>query len=83
MLMKDNKKGMALIIAKKLGSPEQAPMSDDGAEMDSSIGHKSAAEEILKAVESKDASALVDALKSFVEMCQNDYEPEESEESES
>lgn len=71
MLMKDPKKSIALIVAKKLGSPdlEQAEKSENGDEKDDSIGHKAAAEEIMKAIESKDVSMLVEAMKSFVEMC--------------
>jgi hypothetical protein len=79
MLMKDGKKGLALLVASKMGkSMEEAPKSEDGGEQDSSMGYKSAAEEILKAVESKDSSMLVEALKSFVDMCSS--EPEQREE---
>ena len=80
MLMKDKKKdGIALIIAKKMGKPEEvseAPQSDDGAEMDSSMGYEVAGEEILKAIESKDKSMLIEAVKNIVKMCM-DESPEE------
>lgn len=76
MLMKDPKKSIALLIAgpKKM---EDSPKSEEGGEYDPSIAYKSAAEEILAAVESKDPGALVEALKSFHEMCMNEPEPEE------
>lgn len=83
--MKDPKKDVALLIASKLGKPDnmkEAPQSEEGAELDQSIGFKSAAEEIIKAVESKDSSMLMEALKSFHQMCQDEEysEPEASEE---
>lgn len=79
MLMKDPKKSLALLVAKKMSSPdmENAPENENGDEQDDSIGLKSAAEEILKAVKSDDPSALIEALKSFYEMCQSDEEPSE------
>lgn len=80
--MKDNKKNIALIIAKKMnGDMEPAPESENGNEQDHSIAYKSASEEIMKAVESKSPEALTEALKSFIEMCLSDKEgePEQSE----
>ena len=81
---KDKKSNLAIIIAKKMGKPEEsksAPESEDGGELDQSMGYDSAGEEILKAIESKDKSMLVEAIKNIVQMCM-DESPEESEESE-
>lgn len=80
MFMKDKKKGIASILVAKLGKPglSEAPMSE-GAEQDNDIALKSAAEEILSAVESKDASMLVSAMKSFYEMCDSAEDNSESE----
>ena len=79
--MQDKKKSMASILVAKLKKPgeiTEAPMKD-GAEQDNEIALRSAADEILSAIESKDADMLVGALKSFQEMC-SENEPEESEE---
>jgi hypothetical protein len=78
--MKDPKKLSAVIVAKMKGDKEEMsdkPMTEDGAEMSPNLGLESAAEEIMSAVKSGDSKLLVDALKSFVEMC--DYSEEESE----
>lgn len=82
MLMKDPKKGMAALIAKKLGSPEvsEAPKSEMGGEEDNSLGHKVAAEEVMRAIETKDATMLVEALKSFIQMCEAEEEMSEDSE---
>jgi hypothetical protein len=83
MLMKDPKKSIALILS-GMGPKQEmsdSPKSEDGGEYDPSEGYRIAAEEILAAIESKDASALMHSLKSFHEMCA--AEPEESPEPES
>lgn len=83
MLMKDNKKSsLAVIIAKKLGKPEEASSApeSEGAELDQSMGYDSAGEEILKAIESKDKAMLVEAIKNIVQMCMDESPEEESEE---
>jgi hypothetical protein len=72
MFMKDDKKKAVGIIIAKAGKPDkqaEGPEEDQGEQPEDSEGMKTAAEEILSAVESKDASALVEALKSFYEMC--------------
>lgn len=83
MLMKPDKKKLAGMII-GMNKPEMESVeSKDGAEQDKSVGHKAAAEEILQAVESKDVSMLMEALKSFIEMCEHseDEEPKQPEES--
>lgn len=75
MFAKDDKKKAVSIIIAKAGKrdengnqepPENDMMEEMSHEME---GHKVAAEEILSALENKDAEALAEALKSFVEMC--------------
>jgi hypothetical protein len=76
MIMSDDKKKQAtLILSKKNKMLEPVPTDESGAEMDSDMGMVSAAEEIMRAVEAKDAKMLKEALKSFYSMCE-DCEPE-------
>lgn len=75
--MDDAKKKKAqLIIAlgmPKKGMPkDDAGLEDDGGAEADEAGLDSAAEEILKAVQEQDATALKDALKSFWSMCDTD-----------
>lgn len=77
MMQGDKKKGIAIILSKMKGEPEEmkkAPMNEAGDETDHEIGYDSAAEEIIKAVESKDPKALKEALRSFVQMCGSEEE---------
>lgn len=68
MMAPDSKKNAAaMIIASMKPSPEQA--SEPVAEVD---GHEAAASEIMDAIEAKDPQALKEALKSFVQMCQDE-----------
>lgn len=82
MLMKDNKKNAATIIMAKMSKgPSMVPKSEpEGAESDSSDELDFAAEEVLSAMERKDSRALKEAMKSFVQMCMDQYESEEPEE---
>jgi DNA-binding GntR family transcriptional regulator len=77
MFMDDKKKAAGLIIASIDGSMKKAAKNEMGDMVDTSAGHQAAAEEILAAVESKDAAALMSAMKSFVSMCMDEYEAEE------
>lgn len=79
MLMKDNRKNMATIIVSKMNSKPEEEMhmskEKEGAESEVSQ-HEMAAEEILQAIERKDARMLADALQAFYEMCAHQEEPE-------
>lgn len=88
MMAGDKKKAITLIINKMKdksydGMKEsnekamEAPQNEMGDEVDNSMGLNAAAEEMMSAMERKDASAFAAALKSFMEMC--DYEEPESE----
>lgn len=81
MMMTDKKKPATLIIAKmRKDKPDEeaaAPMSPEGAENDDSMAKESAAEELLKAIESKSAKAIVEAFDSMMELCQGEAESEQ------
>jgi NTP pyrophosphatase (non-canonical NTP hydrolase) len=83
MFMKDDskKKIAALIIAKKIPSGEsemkEAPKDEYGDMTSYDTGLMQAAEEILSAVEKKDAKMIKEALKSFMSMCTNEEEDSE------
>lgn len=83
MMANDKKKSITLIMNKMRGKPEEmteAPTNEMGDEVDDSMGLDTAAEEILSAVASKDAKALKEALKSFMEMCDSAEDMAETEE---
>ncbi len=73
MIMQDGKKKAVSLIISKLGDKqekvEQAPTVDN-VEQDLSMPLEAAADEILQALETKNAKALVEALKYFMEMCE-------------
>ena len=73
MLMKDPKKSVSVILA-KMKKPEmkEAPKSENGAELDQNMPMESAAEELLAAIESKSAAGVVEAIRSLVELVQNE-----------
>lgn len=83
-MMSDKKKPSTLIIARmRTGKPEEqemAPKSELGGEDDDSMAKESAAEELLKAIESKSPKAVAEAFSSLMELCS--YGEEEGEESE-
>jgi hypothetical protein len=85
MLMKDPKKSLAVLISSKMKKPdnmEEASKSENGGEDDKSIGYDSAAEEILKAIETKSPKMLVEALRSFNDMCESEEDESESDQQE-
>jgi hypothetical protein len=82
MFMSDKKKPAALIIAKmrsgKESMPEKAEQNEMGDEVDN-MGIESAAEELLAAIEAKSPKAIVEAMKSMMEMMDSEEEmPEEA-----
>jgi hypothetical protein len=80
MLLKDDKKkSVGLIMTKLMGDkPEmqEAPMKD-GAEQDDSMAVDTAAEELIQAIESKSPKAVVQAIKSLMELCQSEESDQE------
>jgi len=79
LMFGDKKKPITMIMAKigkKPDNMEKAPM-EDGAEQDSSVGAEAAAEELMKAIESKSAAGIVEAFKSLMELCESESEPEQ------
>lgn len=74
MLMKEKKKGLALIIAKMKGPKmeETSVVGPEEAMQDKSIAMDSCAEEILAAIERKDSKMLSEALKAFADMVKED-----------
>ncbi len=83
MLMMGPKKKIASVIVGKLkGSPDvsEKPVDMTKPEMDMDPGLMSGAEDIISAVEQKDAKMLMSALKSFVSLCEEKEDYEESEE---
>lgn len=80
MPMFEDKKKIASVIVKKIGEREQMGErhQEDGAVQDNSIALQSAAEEMMSAMESKDAKALMSALKSFIDMSRDMKEESES-----
>jgi len=88
MLMKDDKKrqGMVSIIMKKMKGSDmeqehrsESSKNEYGEEVDYSQGYEMAVEEMMSAMESKDRSKFKKALKSFIDMCMDEYEMMEKE----
>lgn len=71
MMMSDDKKKKATLIISRLKEremPSEAPVNELGDEMDDSIALDTAAEELLAAIDSKSPKALVEAMKSLLEL---------------
>jgi len=77
MIMSDDKKKRATLIAAKLSGPME-PMENE-VEQDNSIAEDSAAEELIAAIESKSPKAVVEAMKSLMELCSSSEEDSEAE----
>lgn len=76
MLMKpDKNKSVSLIMAKLGGKPSEAPQAD-GAEQDDSMAAETAAQELLQAIKADSPKAVVQALKSLMEICESEPESE-------
>ena len=83
MLLKDDKKKMVTTIIGKLGRPEMEKAPEkDGVEQDDSIGLESCADEIIQAVEEKSPKKLVEAMRSMMEMLDEDNDEQENQEEE-
>lgn len=80
MFMKDDKKKSTTLIMSKLkGYDKLAPKPEqDGAEMADEDPKLVVVDEILSAMERKDKLALRDSLKSFIQMCSDEYSDEDS-----
>ena len=87
MFMKDDaKKKIAAIIISRRGKENSteseeisAPKNEDGENTDYEMGMKTAAEEMISAVESKDPRKLVEATKSLMSMIKDEHEDMERE----
>jgi hypothetical protein len=80
MLMKpDKKQAVSLIMGKMLKKPtetSEAP-TENGVEQDDSVALETAAEELMQAIEQKSPKAVVESLRSLIELM--DSEPESAE----
>lgn len=72
--MKDQKRNLASIIVSKMTKPKSEEQPKDSDNYDSL---QAGAEEVLMAIEAKDATQLKDALKAMIQMCMDSYEAEE------
>lgn len=91
MLMKDNKKNMVSMIVKAAKGPnhmdnmkpKESEMSEvpmkDGVEQDSSIPENAAAEELISAIEMKSPKAIVEAMKSLLEILDSQEDEKKTE----
>lgn len=75
MIMSDKKKMLTTVISKLKGdmpSEEAKAPSKDDVEQDGSVGYHSAMDEFISAVHGKDAKKAHSALKSYMEMCEDE-----------
>lgn len=82
MFMSDKKKPAALIIAKMRAGKEEMPKEVERNEMGDEVedmGIVSAAEELLAAIKSESPKAIVEAMKSMMEMMESDDMPKDEE----
>lgn len=82
-LKDDDRRGSALLIVRKLrGGQEdvrEAATNSDGDEVDSSMGLKAAAEEMMEAFSRGDSEQLQTSLKSFIQMVMSESPDDEQE----
>lgn len=73
------KTGLAILLGlPKKHSKDEETDTDETSSTYEDEGLEAAAEEVLDAIEQKDAKALVESMKSFVELCRDEkYEEEE------
>lgn len=84
MMLPDKKKVSTLIISKMRkdspGEMFEAPKGENGGESDDSLAKESAAEELLKAIESKSPAAIAEAFSAMLELCGGEQEADEASE---
>ena len=84
-MMFDKKKVATIVVSKlkpsKAEMLEDAPSNEMGDQKDDSMAKETAAEELLKAIESKSPAAIAEAFSSMMELCESE-EPAEEEASE-
>lgn len=78
MMAPDKKKDQASMIIASMRPEAEMPMDSEMPE----DGQDVAAQELMSAIESKDPMALKEAMKSFVQMCMDNYSSEPAEEQE-
>lgn len=66
----DRKKRATLIVDGMRNSLKEMPKDVNGDEIDAKDALEAAAQDIMSALESKNPAALVEALKSFMEVCE-------------
>jgi DNA-binding GntR family transcriptional regulator len=76
--MADKKKGLAAMIIAS-AKPKDMSMEESAEEVSPT---RAAAEEVLEAIEAKDAAMLEESMKALIDLCQNESIPELDEEME-
>ena len=86
MIMSDDKKkgGIAALIIKGMGkgAPMEKPETNESGDEVDRMGYDTAVDEMFDAIENKDKAKFKEALKSFVNMCDDEEDSEEDEEGE-
>lgn len=78
MPMPHDKKRSVTLILDRLKGMREAPKSENGGMEDNSIALEAAAQDMMKAMQVEDTGLLVQALKSFIEMCESSEDEEDS-----
>jgi len=84
MMMGGDRKGIAALIIKKMGKPgkeeiEKKDVNENGDEIDNNAGLDAAVQEMFDAFQVSNKDKFKIALKSFIELCENNEEEEEEE----